>query len=555
MSNINGTSGDDSLDGTSGSDTITGNAGHDTLKGGDGNDVLSGNAGADSIEGGAGDDTISAGSDDNTVDGGLGNDYITSDDGDDSVTGGGGNDTVLTNAGHDTIVTEDGDDNIGAGAGDDIITAGDGHNTIEAGQGQNTVQAGSGDDFIRSIDGDDYIEAGDGDNTVDAGNGSDTVFSGAGHDIINANSGDDLVSSGDGDDTVSGQAGNDTIYGGGGADYIAIGDGTDVVYAGSGDDTIVAGGNDANSFIDAGTGNDQVAFGAYAAAGEVIAFGTGYGSDTVAGWHPLEDYVYLGDSEIEDATLTQIAPKIWELRPDGGNPDDVLTLDYTFYWDGALTEADIRSRFLDEDTYTPAASAQAPMPACFTPGAQVLAEDGWQPIETIKPGARLFTYSSGMQPVTGIAQWQYSAMELAQRPALRPVHLAKNALAPDVPSRNTAFSRQHTLLAHLPKTRLVRIGHIADLSHLAQTVNRRLRAQKYLHIAMAAHHLICVNGLWAETQYDATKSPRQKRAFPLARRKDLIHRDLSRLKIGQSAHPSKAAPASFAAAAPLGDSP
>lgn len=276
-----------------------------------------------------------------------------------------------------------------------------------------------------------------------------------------------------------------------------------------------------NSFFDGGTADDQIDLDGNMGAGEVISFEPGDGSDT--GWDPDEDFVYIGDSDIEDATLTEVSSHVWEVRLDDDGPGDVLTLDFTHYFSfGTVTEADVRSRFLDEDTYTPAAGPTPPTPACFTSGARVLTQGGWCAVESFGPRMHLLTHDAGYQPVTRVTRWQYGAIELAKRPALRPVHLAKDALGPGLPDRDTSFSRQHMLLAHLPQARLVRMAHLADLSALADAASNRFAAQDYLHISMAAHQLVLLNGIWAETRFDANRRPRQKRIYPLAKRKDLI---------------------------------
>lgn len=62
MSNIGGTTGNDSLSGSSSNDVISGGAGNDTLLGGNGDDLLLGEAGNDRLVGGANADTLTGGS-------------------------------------------------------------------------------------------------------------------------------------------------------------------------------------------------------------------------------------------------------------------------------------------------------------------------------------------------------------------------------------------------------------------------------------------------------------------------------------------------------------
>lgn len=141
MANIDGTSGNDTIQGTQFADTVDGKAGDDTihgdggadlLRGGDGNDTIHGGAGHDTIDGGDGNDVIFGGSGDSVLRGGKGDDVLT---GDNSV------DTIMGGEGNDVIDASDGDDLIAGNAGDDNMTGGKGADTF----------------FIRDGDGNDRI--------------------------------------------------------------------------------------------------------------------------------------------------------------------------------------------------------------------------------------------------------------------------------------------------------------------------------------------------------------------------------------------------------------
>lgn len=104
MADIEGDSGDNTINGTTGNDTIKGLGGNDTLNGSSGDDAVSGGAGNDSIDGGSSNDTVYGGAGDDTITGGAGDDIIIGGRGDDVMSAGNGSTT-------DTFVIRDGDGN------------------------------------------------------------------------------------------------------------------------------------------------------------------------------------------------------------------------------------------------------------------------------------------------------------------------------------------------------------------------------------------------------------------------------------------------------------
>ena len=83
------------LRGTTQDDSITGSAADDKLLGRGGADVLSGGSGEDLLKGGGGDDTLSGGEDDDNLKGGGGDDVLDGGSGDDVLAGGGGSDVLV----------------------------------------------------------------------------------------------------------------------------------------------------------------------------------------------------------------------------------------------------------------------------------------------------------------------------------------------------------------------------------------------------------------------------------------------------------------------------
>ena len=263
MADIQGKSGNDTLNGTGGDDTITGAAGNDTLNGGEGNDryFVAVGDGFDAFKdtGTTGTDSILATADNVVI--GLQSGFgatsgieAISANGHAGVTiaGGSGNDTLDFSATTLTGITA-----INGGAGNDTITGSAGADTIRGGTGTDTVNGGQGGDSY-------LVGAGDGaDIYQDSGTtGTDSILAAADNVVISLRSGfgatsgiEAISANGHAGVTLSGGTGNDTldfstvtltgiaaINGGAGNDKITGSSGTDLIIGGAGIDTLTGGG-------------------------------------------------------------------------------------------------------------------------------------------------------------------------------------------------------------------------------------------------------------------------------------------------------------------------
>ena len=194
--------------------------------------------------------------------------------GDDTLLGGAGDDVILGKDGNDTIDGGDDNDFADGGAGDDIIDGGQGVDILLGGDGEDTIDGGSETDLILGGDDADQISGGDGIDILDGGAGDDTVDGGADTDFILGEEGKDTLIGGGDSDVIAGGEGDDTIYGDGatgegntpdgdadilfgeaGDDTIVGGSGDDIIDGGEGADTL-SGGDDRDTFIEIGPGDD-----------------------------------------------------------------------------------------------------------------------------------------------------------------------------------------------------------------------------------------------------------------------------------------------------------
>ncbi|MGJ8611047.1 MAG: calcium-binding protein, partial [Octadecabacter sp.] len=206
---------------TEGNDTLVGTAGADTIDGLGGNDVIDGGTGDDDIYGGKGADNIQGGDGADYIDGGRQSDVIFGGDQSDEIYGGTGNDSIY---------------------GDD---------------GADLLFGGSGNDYFNGGKDDDVIYGDHGKDTVLGGSGEDTLFGGASNDQLNGNSGDDALYGGTGSDKLYGGGNDDVLDGGSQSDQLFGGAGSDTLHGGLGHDELT-GGADSDTFVFAGTVNNDI---------------------------------------------------------------------------------------------------------------------------------------------------------------------------------------------------------------------------------------------------------------------------------------------------------
>lgn len=235
MSDIYGTSGNDTRQGSIGSDNIFGYE-----QGADpdletGNDVLSGGDGRDNIYGGGGNDTLNGGDLNDTLFGQKGDDHLYGDRGDDYLDGGDGNDTFWI-GGNSTGI-----DTFRGGADTDTVRLFSdltrSEIVLDATAGVEILDLANFD-LLGSAGSDFYDFSG----LTSIVNRSGAIELGSGNDIFIGHEGVDVVNGGNSNDTLQGGGGNDQLYGGTGRDLLDGGEGDDIFWIGDIDmDTFIGG--------------------------------------------------------------------------------------------------------------------------------------------------------------------------------------------------------------------------------------------------------------------------------------------------------------------------
>lgn len=260
---LNGTAGDDVINGLAGNDTISGLAGNDTLNGGDSNDNLSGGDGNDILNGGNGIDTLIGGAGSDQIDGGLGNDNVNYQSSNSGVTvnfmtgvnsGGDAEGDLITNvtgvlgSNFDDVITgHDGYFFAYGYGGDDVITGGNGNDYYYPGWGSDTINGGDGIDTVS------YAFGGTGGGvtvslltpTGSAGDAQGDVFINIENltgtfsdDHLTGDNNANYISATSGNDYLSGLGGDDRLVGSLGDDILRGGEGADILEGNSGIDTV-----------------------------------------------------------------------------------------------------------------------------------------------------------------------------------------------------------------------------------------------------------------------------------------------------------------------------
>jgi hypothetical protein len=383
---------------------------------------------------------------------------------------------LLPGNGLDTIHGGDGADLIYGMDDADLLHGDAGNDTIYGGIDNDSLYGGDGDDSLYGDDGDDVIEAGAGDDVayggagndriLGGGTGADTLFGDAGNDTITGGltaastlyggDGHDTITGGNRGDQLNGDAGDDRLYGGGGADVISGDAGNDTLSGGDGADT-----------LDGGADRD-------------LFFG-GIG-DVIDGGEAGDDHDTLNLAALGGAAMTNVIYS----SPDQ-EAGTVEVLDGSGAVIGTLA-------FTNIENVIP----------CFTPGTQILTDQGEKPVESLHVGDRVLTRDNGYQTLRWVGARSLSQHDLAASPNLNPVRIRAGALGAGLPERDMTVSPQHRMMISGPRAEMLFGEHevLVAAIHLVndQSILRaRPQSVTYIHLLFDQHEVIRGDGAWSES--------------------------------------------------------
>lgn len=223
-----------------------------------------------------------------------------------------------------------------------------------------------------------------------------------------------------------------------------------------------------------------------------------------------------GDPLSQTVTLNEGDPEVIA-TPTGWSFSD-LAIDEQFQVGSELT-VNVTSVFA-EDPGNPGSGEQL-VPSehvlnvvvCFAAGTMILTRQGDRPIETLEVGDIVITRDHGPQEIRWIGATTFPSSYVAANPMLRPVLIRRDAIAPDIPTRDLRVSRQHRILisdwrAELlfgePDGVLTPAFTLCNDSTIIQ--ERPTKPVTYLHMAFDQHEVIFANGLEAESFHPADRT-------------------------------------------------
>jgi len=144
-------------------------------------------------------------------------------------------------------------------------------------------------------------------------------------------------------------------------------------------------------------------------------------------------------------------------------------------------------------------------------GARIDTPDGPRAVETLVPGDLVLTRDAGPQPLLWVGETRLSGAELCLHPHLRPLRLTASALAAGQPARPLRLAPGHRVMVrdvpglHGPAEALAAAADLED----GRRIRRDLGCLSvvYIHLLMARHHVVCVDGVDVETFHPGLSDP------------------------------------------------
>ncbi|MFO1173937.1 MAG: Hint domain-containing protein [Paracoccaceae bacterium] len=164
-----------------------------------------------------------------------------------------------------------------------------------------------------------------------------------------------------------------------------------------------------------------------------------------------------------------------------------------------LHGADARIEALDSDGRVAAtatlACVQAALP-CFCDDTPIDTPDGPVPAGALRPGQLLLVRDGPPQPLLWVGRRSFDWRLLGLNPALRPVVIRANAIAPGLPASDVAFSPSHRIALSGTAGGLVAVG---DLVGHPGVESRACQSVTYVQLLLDPGALVSAAGLWGES--------------------------------------------------------
>src|SRR6185437_8984027 len=133
---------------------------------------------------------------------------------------------------------------------------------------------------------------------------------------------------------------------------------------------------------------------------------------------------------------------------------------------------------------------------CFARGTLIATPEGEKPVESLREGDLLLTFSGRSAPVRWIGRGRVMVAR-GRRTAATPVVVRKGALADNVPHHDLRITKGHSLFID---DALIPIEFLVN--HRSILWDDRAREVAIYHVELATHDVIIANGVPAETYRD-----------------------------------------------------
>ncbi len=156
---------------------------------------------------------------------------------------------------------------------------------------------------------------------------------------------------------------------------------------------------------------------------------------------------------------------------------------------------------------TDGAAPYSSLVPCFGKSTQIETKTGPVPVERLRVGDLVRTLDHGHQPIRWIGSKKLDLIDLAMRPKLLPIRIAKGALGPDTPSRDLLVSPQHRVLVRsriaqrmfdtgevlIPANKLLELDGV--------NVAKGVKQVEYFHLLFDGHQIIFSDGAMTESLF------------------------------------------------------
>jgi len=144
-------------------------------------------------------------------------------------------------------------------------------------------------------------------------------------------------------------------------------------------------------------------------------------------------------------------------------------------------------------------------PQCLLRGTTITTVDGDRKIEDLKIGDLLPTMFGGSRPIQWIARYPFKKSDPAKPwpKDVRPIRIARSALAPNIPHADLYVTPEH---AFLIDGLLIPVGNLVNGTTIARHEARDCEELEYFNIKVEGHDVIYAEGAPVETLREVDES-------------------------------------------------